>query len=157
VKRFRGGLVFEAHRRLYHSTLGLRVIKKKEKPYTPNPESIQPTTLNSRPGVGGTVGEPRLLASRARPPPPHHPHPQSPHPHRCATQRRASLSRANGAWLVVDHFLRGRRLMKKKKSRDVARLTCVTRPELNRVVKSSATSSLLLSSLELSETKVKQP
>ena len=31
VKRFRGGLVFEAHRLLYHSTLGLRVIKKKQK------------------------------------------------------------------------------------------------------------------------------
>ena len=29
VKRFRGGLVFKAHRLLYHSTLGLRVIKKK--------------------------------------------------------------------------------------------------------------------------------
>ena len=29
VKRFRGGLVFKAHRPLYHSTLGLRVIKKK--------------------------------------------------------------------------------------------------------------------------------
>jgi len=28
VQRFRGGLVFKAHRRLYHSTLGLRVIKK---------------------------------------------------------------------------------------------------------------------------------
>jgi len=28
VKRFRGGRVFEAHRLLYHSTLGLRVIKK---------------------------------------------------------------------------------------------------------------------------------
>ena len=31
VQRFRGGLVFKAHRRLYHSTLGLRVIKKKKK------------------------------------------------------------------------------------------------------------------------------
>ena len=30
VKRFRGGLVFKAHRRLYHSTPGLRVIKKKK-------------------------------------------------------------------------------------------------------------------------------
>ena len=30
---FRGGLVFKAHRRLYHSTLGLRVIKKKKKKY----------------------------------------------------------------------------------------------------------------------------
>jgi len=28
---FRGGLVFKAHRLLYHSTLGLRVIKKKKK------------------------------------------------------------------------------------------------------------------------------
>jgi len=30
VKRFRGGLVFKAHRLLYRSTLGLRVIKKKK-------------------------------------------------------------------------------------------------------------------------------
>ena len=31
MKRFRGGLVFQAHRLLYHSTLGSRVIKKKKK------------------------------------------------------------------------------------------------------------------------------
>jgi hypothetical protein len=31
VERFRGGLVFKAHRLLYHSTLGSRVIKKKKK------------------------------------------------------------------------------------------------------------------------------
>jgi len=31
VKRFRGGLVFEAQRLVYHSTLGWRVIKKKKK------------------------------------------------------------------------------------------------------------------------------
>ena len=31
MKRFRGGLVFKAHRLLYHSTLGSRVIKKKRK------------------------------------------------------------------------------------------------------------------------------
>jgi len=30
AQRFRGGLVFKAHRLLYHSTLGLRVIKKKK-------------------------------------------------------------------------------------------------------------------------------
>jgi len=30
VKRFRGGLVFKAYRLLYHSTLGLRVMKKKK-------------------------------------------------------------------------------------------------------------------------------
>jgi len=32
VQRFRGGLVFKAHILLYHSTLGLRVIKKGEGP-----------------------------------------------------------------------------------------------------------------------------
>ena len=31
VRRFRGGLVFKAHRLLYHSTLGSREIKKKKK------------------------------------------------------------------------------------------------------------------------------
>ena len=31
MKRFRGGLVFEAHRLVYHSTLGFRVIKNKKK------------------------------------------------------------------------------------------------------------------------------
>jgi hypothetical protein len=31
VKRFQGGLVFNAHRLLFDSTLGLRVIKKKKK------------------------------------------------------------------------------------------------------------------------------
>jgi len=31
VKRFRGGLAFKAHRLLYHSTLGWRVIQKKKK------------------------------------------------------------------------------------------------------------------------------
>jgi hypothetical protein len=30
VQRFRGGLVFQAHGLVYHSTLGLRVIKKKK-------------------------------------------------------------------------------------------------------------------------------
>ena len=31
MKRFRGGLVFKAHRLLYHSTQGLRVIKKRRR------------------------------------------------------------------------------------------------------------------------------
>jgi len=31
MQRFRGGLVFKAHRLVYHSTLGVRVIKKKKK------------------------------------------------------------------------------------------------------------------------------
>ena len=36
VERFRGGLVFKAHRLLYHSPLGFRVIKKKKKKKTSN-------------------------------------------------------------------------------------------------------------------------
>ena len=35
---FRGGLVFQAHRLLYHSTLGLRVIKKKKQMASPEPD-----------------------------------------------------------------------------------------------------------------------
>ena len=31
LKQFRGGLVFKVHRLLYHSTLGLRVIKETKK------------------------------------------------------------------------------------------------------------------------------
>ena len=31
VKRFRGGLVVKSHKLLYHSALGLRVMKKKKK------------------------------------------------------------------------------------------------------------------------------
>ena len=31
MKRFRGGLVFKAHRLVYHSTIGVRVIKKRGK------------------------------------------------------------------------------------------------------------------------------
>ena len=33
VKRFRGGLVFKAHRLLHHSTRGLSVVKKKKSRY----------------------------------------------------------------------------------------------------------------------------
>ena len=39
VQRFRGGLVFKAHRLLCHSTLGLRVIKKKI-PASANPFGV---------------------------------------------------------------------------------------------------------------------
>ena len=38
MKRFRGGLIFKAHRLLYHSTLGLRVMKKKKKAVTHDAE-----------------------------------------------------------------------------------------------------------------------
>ena len=43
MQRFRGGLVFEAHRLLHHSTLGLRVIKKRREERTEPPQaSAQP-------------------------------------------------------------------------------------------------------------------
>ena len=37
----RGGLVFKAHRLLHHSTLGLRVIKKKKKKVSETPSSTR--------------------------------------------------------------------------------------------------------------------
>ena len=56
VQRFRGGLVFKAHRLLYHSTQGLRVITKKKKSppaktrcLTPA-QSPTPAALRSRRG-----------------------------------------------------------------------------------------------------------
>jgi len=50
VQRFRGGLVFKAHRRLYHSTLGLRVIKKKKFAYRTSgnvPTAVQHRVLTT--------------------------------------------------------------------------------------------------------------
>jgi len=38
--RFRGWLIFKAHRLVYHSTLGLRVIKKKKKPESQAQEEV---------------------------------------------------------------------------------------------------------------------
>ena len=47
VQRLRGGLVFKAHRLLYHSTLGLRVVKQKKKFQIPTPQApIQRTSFN---------------------------------------------------------------------------------------------------------------
>ena len=42
MKRFRGGLVFKAHRLLYHSTLGVRMIKKKRGTEGHPPKPHQP-------------------------------------------------------------------------------------------------------------------
>jgi len=40
LKRFRGGLVFDAHRLVDHSTLGLRVIKRKISLLPPEEDQI---------------------------------------------------------------------------------------------------------------------
>ena len=52
VKRFRGGLVFKAHRLVYHSTLGLGVIKKKKKRYK--------QVRAPRPSAKGPLIDPRV-------------------------------------------------------------------------------------------------
>ena len=53
VERFRGGLVVKAHRLVYHSTLGLRVIKKKkektvQKMFRESSENVWPVSERSR-------------------------------------------------------------------------------------------------------------
>ena len=66
VKRFRGGLVFKDHILVYHSTLGLRVIKKKKKkvgvdlgvaslPREKRRSSIGPSSMPAVPGVPASV------------------------------------------------------------------------------------------------------
>ena len=50
VKRFRGGLVFQAHRCLYHSTLGSGVIKKNLKRRHLLPRPWKETSKDVRPG-----------------------------------------------------------------------------------------------------------
>ena len=50
VQRFRGGLVFKAHRLVYHPTLGLRVTKKKKKKKTTHQT---PTPLVGTGGLNG--------------------------------------------------------------------------------------------------------
>ena len=56
VKRFRGGLVFKAHRWLYHSTLGSRVIKKKKKFCSATPHSQQFSQVNKHGGAPQSAG-----------------------------------------------------------------------------------------------------
>jgi len=55
--RERGGLVFKAHRLLYHSTLGLRVIKQRKKPVG---------VARSHRACHGTLGEEAVEAPESR-------------------------------------------------------------------------------------------
>jgi len=48
VKRFRGGLVFKAHRLVYHTTLGLRVIKKKKFGVSPHAPCQSPRACRQK-------------------------------------------------------------------------------------------------------------
>ena len=52
VQRFRGGLVSKAHRLLYQSTLGLRVITKERKNWVSCIVSQVPVLRSSVPGFG---------------------------------------------------------------------------------------------------------
>jgi len=49
MQLFRGGLVFKAHRLLYHSTLGVRVIKKENNRCHHNSFSFEHSTVRSDP------------------------------------------------------------------------------------------------------------
>ena len=64
---FRGGLVFQAHRLVYHATLGLRVIpQKKKKLLNPNPDPA-PRIANLKHVVDVVhLGLNHLLALQAR-------------------------------------------------------------------------------------------
>ena len=60
MKRFRGGLVFKAHRLLYHSTLGSRVIKKRKDLVVEDERGEVPSRVSHLPlaaplAVGGQV------------------------------------------------------------------------------------------------------
>ena len=55
VQRFRGGLVFKAHRLVYHSTIGLIVIKKKKKKNKKKKKKKKKTSL-SAPRPSWSVG-----------------------------------------------------------------------------------------------------
>ena len=60
VQRFRGGLVFKAHRLLYHSNLGLRVKKESKKE-----KGFEIWGLRGGQGlVGPAVNDPTLDASQ---------------------------------------------------------------------------------------------
>ena len=47
VQRFRGGLVFKAHRLWYHSTPGLKLIKKKKSTGTKREKGLVPQAYAS--------------------------------------------------------------------------------------------------------------
>jgi len=66
--RFRGGLVFKAHRLVYHSTLGLRVITKKKKC---DRLSLHPSTkITHLPRIGVRIGVRGGAENRCHPAPP---------------------------------------------------------------------------------------
>ena len=65
TQRFRGGLVFKAHRLLYRSTLGLRVIKKKKNGRANVPEYMREGECGWRLGTWG-LGVPRMSDIQTR-------------------------------------------------------------------------------------------
>jgi len=68
VQRFRGGLVFKAHRLLYHPTLGLRVMKKKKKEFDlakrkiKGVQGVKPITTESTAGGNKYARQGQILA-----------------------------------------------------------------------------------------------
>ena len=56
MKRFQGGLVLKVHRLLYHSTLGLRVIKKKKRVGGTVPSGFSAFDMSARVHPGDNPG-----------------------------------------------------------------------------------------------------
>ena len=137
LKRFRGGLVFKAHRRVCHSTLGWRVIKKaRESNKDSRLESNEEVTKNDRGGL--ERGGPWVRRSPPRPP-------LSPSLSlTLSIPRSLSLSLARARALSLSLVLS---LSLSRNGSNVAVLPGKVHPS----------SSLLLSSLELSDTHVYEP
>ena len=60
MQRFRGGLVFKAHRPLYHSSIGLRAIKKKKEKvggWSRGWTSVSPRLISSVRVQGGEMNK----------------------------------------------------------------------------------------------------
>jgi len=81
VKWLRGGLVFKAHRLLYYSTLGLRVIKKKKKESWTRMQVVAGDKLVVYGGMGESKYNPKPDTRKPKPenqnPKPENPKPQT--------------------------------------------------------------------------------
>jgi len=94
VKRFRGGLVFKAHRHLYHSTLGFRVIKKKKKAreVRERPVSVCSRSPMCRTHIGKDIERPPPPLADCTPPPLPQQLSRSVLPHKCGEPGRLKIT-----------------------------------------------------------------
>ena len=106
VKRSRGGLVFKAHRLLYHSTLGLRVIKNKRKwrRHTRQAPSTSPPPAPSHPAAPNKV---QCVCERERERETTGCEPFAPHKHQ-NSGRGEGLASSTNTWGVMGSVIKDR-------------------------------------------------